>query len=128
MLQHVTLEIRPDHVEPSLEFWALLGFDRVTPPPQLRDRFIWVMRGGTQIHLMPLADPVTTSQGHAAVVVDDYAATRDALADAGFEVRDGSNVWNAPRAFVRDPAGNLIEVMSEPPLPPWPGEDGPGPR
>jgi len=29
---------------------------------------------------------------------------------------------NKPRSFVRDPAGHLIEVMSAPPHPPWPGE------
>jgi hypothetical protein len=35
---------------------------------------------------------------------------------------EGSNAWDAPRTFVRDPAGNLFEVMSKSPQPPWPGE------
>lgn len=122
MLQHVTLEVRPGDVDASVAFWTLLGFKRITPPPLLRDRFIWLQREATQIHLMPVEEPVTTNQGHAAVMVDDYDGTLRALDDRGFETRPGSNAWNAPREFVRDPAGNLVEIMSAPPVPPWPGE------
>jgi catechol 2,3-dioxygenase-like lactoylglutathione lyase family enzyme len=59
-------------------------------------------------------------EGHVAVVAPDYELNLRSLLDAGFELRAGSNAWDAPRAFVRDPAGNLIEVMSAPPLPPFP--------
>ena len=124
MLQHVTLEVRPDQVDDCLRFWSVLGFERVEPPPLLRDRFVWVARGVTQIHLMPLDDPVATKQGHCAVVVDDYDAAREAIEALGAQTRDGTNAWDAPRFFVRDPAGNNVEVMSKPPLPPWPGETG----
>lgn len=124
MLQHVSLEVRADQDDACVAFWALLGFEPMTPPPALRDRFTWVTRGGTQIHLIPVDDPVTTRQGHAAVVVEDYEGTLEALRDGGFAPRDGENAWDAPRAFVRDPAGNLVELMSRPPLPPWPGEGG----
>jgi len=124
MLQHVTLEVGRDQVDACVAFWSQLGFEHVTPPPSLRDRFIWVERAGTQIHLMPLDAPVTTDQGHAAVVVDDYDRAIESLRDEGFELRAGSNAWDAPRSFVRDPAGNLVELMSKPPVPPWPGEGG----
>jgi catechol 2,3-dioxygenase-like lactoylglutathione lyase family enzyme len=120
MLQHVTLEVPPDRVDACVAFWALLGFDRIDPPPLLADRFVWLMRERTQIHLMPLEDAIPTRHGHAAVVPDDYDATLRALHDAGFETHDGENAWDAPRVFVRDPAGNRIEVMSAAPLPPWP--------
>jgi catechol 2,3-dioxygenase-like lactoylglutathione lyase family enzyme len=115
MLQHVTLEVRSDDVDACLAFWALLGFERMEPPPLLRDRFTWVEREGTQIHLMPFEDPNTTVNGHAAVVVEDYEPTLAALRDRGFELRAGSNAWGAPRTFTRDPAGNLVELMSAPP-------------
>ena len=115
MLQHVTLEVRPDQVEACVAFWELLGFERVTPPESLRDRFTWVERNGTQIHLMPFEDPVTTVRGHAAVVADDFEATLARLHENGFEPRDGSTAWGAPRVFPRDPAGNHVEVMSAPP-------------
>src|SRR3954454_25404140 len=122
MLQHVTLEVTPAQVRECVAFWALIGFTEMVPPPALRDRFTWVEREGTQIHLVPLEDPVAMNQGHVAVVAPDYEAVLRALAEGGFELREGSNAWDAPRTFVRDPAGNLIEVMSAPPHPPWPGE------
>ena len=122
MLQHVTLEVRPDQVRDCVAFWELLGFAEIEPPPLLRGRFFWVQREGTQVHLMPVDDPVTTDRGHAAVVVDDYERTLSALRERGFELPEGSNAWDAPRWFVRDPAGHRVEVMSAPPYPPWPGE------
>ena len=122
MLQHVTLEVRSDDVRPCVAFWALLGFREMTPPPSLRERFTWVEREDTQIHLVPVDAPVPASEGHVAIVADDYDATLARLAGGGFKLREGSNAWDAPRSFVRDPAGHLIEVMSKPPRPPWPGE------
>jgi catechol 2,3-dioxygenase-like lactoylglutathione lyase family enzyme len=122
MLQHVTLEVRAGEVDACVRFWGLLGFAPMTPPPLLRDRFTWVAREGTQIHLVPVDDPVAANEGHVAVLADDYEAALAALRDAGFEPRPGSDAWDAPRSFVRDPAGHLVEVMSAAPYPPWPGE------
>jgi catechol 2,3-dioxygenase-like lactoylglutathione lyase family enzyme len=122
MLQHVTLEIARDRVEDCVRFWELLGFERMVAPPLLRDRFTWVTREGTQIHLQPIDDPIVPDQGHVAVHAPDYEATLAALRAAGFELTAGSNAWNAPRTFVRCPAGHRVEIMSKPPYPPWPGE------
>ena len=122
MLQHVSLEIGTDQVTACVAFWEQLGFERMEPPPLLRNRFIWVQREGTQIHLIPGEEPNTTVRGHAAVLVEDYEGTLAALIGQGFEIGEGENAWDAPRSFVRDPAGNLIEIMSAPPHPPWPGE------
>ncbi len=122
MLQHVSLEVRAELVDECVAFWELVGFARVEPPPSLRDRAAWVEREGTQIHLVPVDDPIAQREGHVAVVAEDYDATLERLASAGFERREGTKAWDAPRSFVRDPAGHLIEIMSKPPHPPWPGE------
>jgi SAM-dependent methyltransferase len=52
-----------------------------------------------------------------------HSATIAALRGAGFDPQPGSNAWNAPRVFVRCPAGHRVELMSAPPYPPWPGEE-----
>ena len=122
MLQHVTLEVRPGEVRACVAFWALAGFEEITPPPALRDQFTWVQRSGTQIHLVTTGAPAVAERGHVAVVADDYAATVQRLADAGFAPQAGLRAWDADRVFVRDPAGHRIEIMEAPPLPPWPGE------
>src|SRR4051794_13299358 len=122
MLQHATLEVAPDKIRSCVAFWALLGFTEMVPPPLLRGRFTWVEREGTQIHLVPVDDPVAAREGHVAVVAPDYGEALAALPAAGFGPRGGTNGWDPPRSFVRAPAGPLVEVMSRPPHPPWPGE------
>jgi catechol 2,3-dioxygenase-like lactoylglutathione lyase family enzyme len=122
MLQHASLEVRGEQVEACVAFWRLLGFEPMTPPPALRRRFTWVQRAGTQIHLIPVDAPVAAREGHVAVLAEDYDGALAALRGAGFQPEPGTNAWDAPRSFVRDPAGHLVEVMSAPPEPPWPGE------
>jgi catechol 2,3-dioxygenase-like lactoylglutathione lyase family enzyme len=122
MLQHASLEVRGDQVEACVGFWRLLGFEPMTPPPTLRDRFTWVERAGTHIHLIPVEAPIAAREGHVAVLAEDYDGALGALRDAGFQPQPGTNAWDAARSFVRDPAGHLVEVMSAPPEPPWPGE------
>jgi catechol 2,3-dioxygenase-like lactoylglutathione lyase family enzyme len=125
VLQHVSLEVRPDQVRDCVAFWEQLGFREIEPPPTLR-RFTWVERDGTHIHLVPVDDPAVPREGHSAVVADDAEAVVRALRGAGFDPRPGSNAWDAPRWFVHDPAGHRVEVMSAPPVPPWPGEPATG--
>ena len=115
MLQHVTLEVRPDEVRACVRFWELLGFAELEPPPSLRDRFTWVGREDTHIHLVPVEHPAVPRDGHTAVVAEDAERAVAALRDAGFDPQPGSNAWDAPRWFVRDPAGHLVELMSAPP-------------
>ena len=115
MLQHVTLEVRPDQVRDCVRFWELLDFTELEPPPSLRGRVTWIGREGTQIHLQPVEQPAVPRNGQAAIVAADAKAAVAALRDAGFDPRPGSNAWNAPRWFVHDPAGHRVEVMSAPP-------------
>jgi len=115
VLQHVTLEVPPDKVRDCVAFWALLGFTELEPPPSLKGRFIWIGRDGTHIHLMPRDAPVVPEEGHAAIVSDDAARDVATLREHGFDPQPGSNAWDAPRWFVRDPAGHRVEVMSGPP-------------
>ena len=122
MLQHASLEVRGDQVEACVGFWRRLGFEPMMPPPTLRDRFTWVERAGTHIHLIPVEAPIAAREGHVAVLVEDYEGALGALREAGFDPQPGTNAWDAPRSFVRDPAGHLVEVMSAPPEPPWPGD------
>ena len=114
MLQHVSLEVRPDQVRDCVAFWELLGFTEIEPPPVLRDRFIWVERNGTHIHLIPREDPAVPVEGHAAVVApDDLTITR--LRDNGFDPQRGQQRLERPAVVRDDPAGHRVEVMSAPP-------------
>ena len=115
MLQHVTLEVAPEDIERSVEFWSLLGFRRVEPPPALAETFVWVERNGTQIHLERNESPVVPPHGHAAVVVADFEPSVERLRGAGFETTVGSEHWGSPRAKAVAPGGHRLELMAFPP-------------
>src|SRR3954464_3017293 len=99
MLQNASLEVPPDRVRECVAFWQMLGFEEMEPPPRLGGRFTWVQREGTQIHLTPGVDRMNRREGPVAVVAPDYETSLRLLLDAGFELRAGSNAWDAPRAF-----------------------------
>jgi catechol 2,3-dioxygenase-like lactoylglutathione lyase family enzyme len=117
MLQHVTLEIAPEDVERSVEFWTLLGFARVKPPPALAEAFTWLEREGTQIHLERNESPTVPPHGHVAVVAPDFERAVERLHQAGFEVARGREHWGAARAKAIAPGGHTVELMAAAPRP-----------
>jgi catechol 2,3-dioxygenase-like lactoylglutathione lyase family enzyme len=117
MIHHVTRETPPNRLGDCVNFYLILGFSQVDPPPGIAGRAIWLERGedpAQQVHLMPKPDAEPAS-GHFALVCPDYEATVNALRDAGHEVEPRRAHWGSPRAYVRDPAGNLLELMQWPP-------------
>ena len=114
MIQHVTREVGVGQLDACIAFYETLGFERVPAPDGLADRFVWLQLGPTQVHLALKPDPVAQS-GHIAVVLDAYAATIARLRGAGHAVEPRTEHWGSPRAYVHDPAGNLVEVMAWPP-------------
>jgi catechol 2,3-dioxygenase-like lactoylglutathione lyase family enzyme len=114
-LQHVSLETRPADADAEVAFWALLGFARVEPPGELRERSTWVQSGPTQIHLLHADEPVVPPKAHVAVVAPDFDATIAALEAAGHTTEPRARHWGAARSYVRTPAGHLVEVMAAPP-------------
>lgn len=112
MLHHVGIEIAASDLDRAAEFFTLLGFERVEPPPALAAGFTWLQRGGTQIHLMHEESPVVPPRAHLAVLVPDYEATLDRLHEQGFETRPGRAHWGAPRAHAIAPGGHRVELMA----------------
>jgi catechol 2,3-dioxygenase-like lactoylglutathione lyase family enzyme len=112
VIQHVSFEIRPDQLDACVEFYELIGFRRVATPEKLAHFVTWLERDGDQFHLLQLPETSHMNAGHAAVPLgDDYAATQERLRAAGHGVDEHEQYWGSRRSFVRDPAGNLIELM-----------------
>ena len=119
-LHHVALELREGDADAGVRFWALLGFERVTPPGTLARRSVWVEHaapGGArqQIHFLISEDPVAPPAGHVAVHVEDYDTCLARLREAGFDPEPRPEHWGAARAFVRAPGGHRVEIMAAPP-------------
>jgi catechol 2,3-dioxygenase-like lactoylglutathione lyase family enzyme len=115
VLQHVGIEVASGNLARAEEFWTLLGFRRVEPPPDLAEGFTWFERDGTQIHLMHEERPTVPPRGHVAVVVPDFDPTLAALEKAGFEVERRRAHWGAPRALATAPGDHRVELMEQPP-------------
>jgi hypothetical protein len=114
MLHHVGIEVAPGDVEAAARFFELLGFERVESPPTLRE-FTWLERAGTQVHLMPVEEPIVPSPGHFAVVVEDFDGTVAQVREAGFEIERKREHWGEPRALAIAPGGHRVELMAAPP-------------
>ena len=83
MLQHVSIEIAARRGRGAVDFWRLLGFERVESPEALGGYVTWLERAGTQIHLIHTEDGTVPVLGHAAVVVDDFEAALGRLTEPG---------------------------------------------
>jgi hypothetical protein len=142
VLHHVSLEIHPDEVERTAEFFELLGFDRIAAPDSIAAFVTWLEApiarpsmpvgvrasrtarrpgsleaGTTQIHLIHTPQPTTPALGHPAVVAPEFESAVRALRDAGFQVETADELWGKPRSFAVLPGGQRVEVMAAPPEP-----------
>ena len=86
MLHHVSLEVAPDDVERTIEFFGLLGFQRIPAPDTIAPFVTWLESGTTQVHLIHTPEPTTPMLGHPAVVASDFAGAVGGLREAGFTV------------------------------------------
>jgi catechol 2,3-dioxygenase-like lactoylglutathione lyase family enzyme len=116
MIHHLGIEVASADVPRAVEFFTLLGFTEVEPPPALREGFTWLDREGTQVHLMHEEQPTVPTRGHLAVVVPDLDATLTRLREHSFETRPGREHWGAPRAHAVAPGGHRVELMAAPPV------------
>jgi catechol 2,3-dioxygenase-like lactoylglutathione lyase family enzyme len=117
VLHHVSLEVKPDDVERSVEFFGLLGFERVPAPEPIAPFVTWLERGDHQIHFIHNPEATVPQLGHPAVVAPEFDATVSRVRDAGFEVDSADELWGEPRAFAVMPGGQRVELMAAPPPP-----------
>jgi len=115
VLQHVSIEVAPEAFEPCIDFWRLLGFERVESPEPLGGSIAWVERAGTQIHLIGTEGASVPALGHAAVVVENFEATIERVRAGGHEAQESRELWGARRAFAVAPGGHRVELMEAPP-------------
>lgn len=115
-IDHVQLSM-PDGAESAARtFYAgMLGLREVPKPPELSGRGgAWFTGRGVSVHLGVEATFVAAAKAHPAFVVDDLAALRSRLTEAGLEVEEDDAGLPVARCYVRDPFGNRIELVDVP--------------
>jgi catechol 2,3-dioxygenase-like lactoylglutathione lyase family enzyme len=112
-INHVSINAR--NLQESVDFYVdLLGAEPISTP-NFGIPVQWLALGRTQLHLFE-RDVQPTSHHHLGITVDDLepvyraAERRDAFEDRAF----GNHLVELPgdvvQLYVRDPAGNLVEI------------------
>lgn len=119
-LQHVAVTFPEGRADAIRGFYTgVLGIPEMPVPEEVADRgWVWFATAdeGVELHFIPHAiEPDPLRAHHFCLQVDDLAAVRGRLEAAGSEVREaGSRIQGRDRAFVRDPVGNLVELVEIP--------------
>jgi YD repeat-containing protein len=114
-LNHVS--VHADDLEASVRFYEqVFGAERV-PTPNFGFPVVWLQIGDQQLHLFKRADVEAPRFHHLSFDVDDFEAVFLKAQELGClreEEGGGGLVREHPagwvQMYVRDPAGNLIEV------------------
>jgi lactoylglutathione lyase len=112
-LNHVS--IHATDMEASLRFYTeVFGMERL-PSPDFSQDVEWLRLGEQQLHLFTSEGPAPRSH-HLALDVDDFEAAYLKAKELGLLDEDvfGASVRELPggavQMYIRDPAGNLVEV------------------
>jgi len=91
---------------------GVLGIPRVTKPPNLERRGgCWFETEALRVHLGVETSFAPAQKAHPAFLVDDLAALRERLTEAGCEVVDDEPLEGFDRFYTSDPFGNRIELL-----------------
>jgi len=115
-LQHTAVTVPVEGLERARAFYGeVLGLREVPRPPEIAHRpGIWYSFGSTELHIQARPGaPEERGDRHAALVVDDIDGWRQRFVSHGVAVIDQPTVYGRRRFNVRDPFGNLLELMTE---------------
>ena len=113
-LHHVQITVSPEHEAAAVDFYGrVLGLARIEKPKPLASRGgAWFDVGGAQLHIsLEEGAEGHGSKRHVCLLVDDLTRARQSLLDAGLDVEpEETEPYGLRRFFVRDPAGNKLEI------------------
>jgi len=109
---HVNLSI--DDVGAARAFYGeLLGLAPLARPADAGRSGCWFAIGDVELHLsLEVGADNAGSKRHVAFEVGDLAALRARLEAAGVAIEAGRPMEGVERFFVRDPAGNRLELYA----------------
>jgi lactoylglutathione lyase len=109
------ISVHAHDLDESVRFYTeLFGMEEI-PAPGFPFPVRWLRVGDLQLHLFQSDDPAPQGH-HFGIEVDDFEATYEKVQEMGVQEESGyfSNVFELPdgavQLYVRDPAGNMVEV------------------
>jgi catechol 2,3-dioxygenase-like lactoylglutathione lyase family enzyme len=116
-LSHVNVTVPADVETAAKRFYeTVLGLKEIPKPVGTRQNLgAWYELGGVQLHLS-VEEKVTNaaSDRHVCYVVADITAAEHHFRDSGISIiHDPRPITGVKRFYVRDPGGNLIEIVQK---------------
>lgn len=111
-IDHVQIAVPKALEEACLAFYReALGLTEIEKPEHLKSRGgAWFQVGPVQMHVGIDLEPSPKSKRHVCFLVSDLGAARAAALARGLTLEDEGKAEGLIRFFVRDPAGNRIEI------------------
>ncbi len=109
------VSVHAHDLDESVRFYTELFGTEEIPAPGFPFPVRWLRVGNLQLHLFRSDDPAPQGH-HFGIEVDDFEATYKKAREMGVQEESGylSNVFELPdgavQLYVRDPAGNMVEV------------------
>ncbi|NDJ86680.1 MAG: glyoxalase [Chloroflexi bacterium] len=117
-IHHVQITVPPGAEEVARHFYGeVLGLVEIAKPAPLAARGgFWLAVGDRQVHVgIESGVDRAATKAHIAYQVDDLAAWRERLTQAGIAITESVPISGFSRLECRDPFGNRIEFIQ--PLP-----------
>jgi catechol 2,3-dioxygenase-like lactoylglutathione lyase family enzyme len=112
-LQHASVQVPASELARVTAFYReVFGLKQV----QNLAGIAWFeLPNGDHVHLVEGKPADRSSRAHLALHVDDFEETLERAVAHGSEIELAPDLWGAPRRFLHDPVGNLIEIFPAPP-------------
>ncbi len=111
-IDHVQMSVPKALEAQCLAFYReVFGFPEIPKPEDLRWRGgAWFQAGTVQIHIGIDPDSSPKSKRHVCFLVEDLAAAKAQILSRGVAIEEEGAAEGLSRFFIRDPAGNRIEI------------------
>jgi catechol 2,3-dioxygenase-like lactoylglutathione lyase family enzyme len=111
-IDHIQIVVPRAQEAACLAFYrTVFAFPEHPKPDELRARGgAWFQVGALQMHIGVDEDASPRSKRHICFLVDDLAAAKAEIAFCGISIENEGMAEGLARFFIRDPAGNRIEI------------------
>ena len=113
-LHHVNVTVPSELEQQTKQFYGeVLGLEQAPKPSTSRQSGAWYQIGPNQLHLSVEAeDSGPLSSRHVCFAVPDLGAAETKFREAGVEIiADPRPIKGMSRFYVRDPGGNMLEIV-----------------
>jgi catechol 2,3-dioxygenase-like lactoylglutathione lyase family enzyme len=112
-VNHVQVNVPTADLERAREFYVgFMGLREIARPVTFTNPGVWLNAGAFEVHI-GLEDGVdrTKTRAHVAYEVNDLAAWRARVTQAGWAIKEQPLIPGYDRFQFRDPFGNMIEII-----------------